>query len=529
VQRINLQDTLNAVIHLIQTSKVTVEKNLKVVTNYDPCLPEFIHSDSRRIQQILYNLLGNAIKFSKEEGTIEFGVDIIEDNRTIRFSVKDFGKGIEEVDFGKIFEPFRQTETGLTNATGGTGLGLAITKKLVDAMGGKISVESEYGSWTNFIADFPFKNKDRRVDAQFLSSKLARTAVLFVADDQDPNTQRVQAMLDHFEVTCFQFNNMKDLNQALNLRAAPAFDSLRDAYVCLSHEDLCDIGSYELLAAKAPTCLATFGPKFSIERITKKHWRSLVETFPSVLVHKLGRFAEELLNKNKQISSNGVSQTKAGWEHLRILIAEDNLVNQKVLTRILNRLGIHSIKIANNGVEAIEKEAKEAFDLVLMDMQMPKMDGIEACQAIKKRVPKDGEHEVAKVIFVTAHVSNSFRQSCLEKGAIGYLPKPLSLDGVKGVLQHAIGSGSLYSPGYNDSWNKFTTPPIMQMEASNRSDNFSGSNRSDTSSWNKFTTPPIMEMEASNRSDNFSGSNRSDTSRNRSRMSWFDWSKQSQN
>lgn len=125
-----MQDTLDAVVHLIKTNKVSVAKELQILTLYDPKLPQFVDTDSRRVQQILFNLLGNAIKFSKARQVVEFGVNIF-DSRILRFTVKDFGKGIAETDYGKIFEPFRQTGTGLTNTEGGTGLGLAITKKLV--------------------------------------------------------------------------------------------------------------------------------------------------------------------------------------------------------------------------------------------------------------------------------------------------------------------------------------------------------------------------------------------------------------
>lgn len=462
IQRINLQETLNAVIHLIQTTQVTTEKNLKVITNYDPLLPEVIHSDSRRIQQILYNLLGNAIKFSPEDSIVDFSVRIVADVNTIQFKVKDYGKGIGSEDFEKIFEPFRQTETGLSNTAGGTGLGLAITKKLVQAMEGRIAVDSVLGSWTEFTVDFPIKDRDTRIDAESLSKRLNSTMVLFVLDQSEPDAPRIEAVFDYFNIEHTRFDDMRSLNEALALGTGP-FANYRDAYVCLSHEDLCDMETYEILASKVSSCLVTFGPKFSIERVTKKHWRSLVETFPSVLIDTLGRLVEDLLIRHdrKGRSRNDVDERNSAWADLRILVAEDNVVNQKVMTRILNRLGISSIEVARNGLEAVEMEAKKAYDLILMDMQMPKMDGIAACQEINKRIPKaHNDHAVAKVIFVTAHVSDTFRQTCLENGAIGYLPKPCTVEGMKEVLQHLMGSGSLFSPAYQESWNKNTVPPF---------------------------------------------------------------------
>jgi CheY-like chemotaxis protein len=183
-----------------------------------------------------------------------------------------------------------------------------------------------------------------------------------------------------------------------------------------------------------------------------------VETFPSVLVQQLGTFVHELTIDPNQDDTTTNAQSRSlnsEFSTLRILIAEDNLVNQKVLTRILNRLDVVSIAVVNNGEEAVRREATESFDLILMDMQMPKMDGLEACKEINKR--EDG-HPKAKIVFVTAHVSDSFRQTCLDNGAIGYLPKPCSVEGVNEVLRHAVGQGSMFSPLYQTSWNQNTGP-----------------------------------------------------------------------
>jgi CheY-like chemotaxis protein len=119
------------------------------------------------------------------------------------------------------------------------------------------------------------------------------------------------------------------------------------------------------------------------------------------------------------------------WSTLRILIAEDNLVNQKILKRILERLEVGSIAIVGNGEEAVRREAAEQFDLVLMDMQMPVMDGIEACRAILQR---PYGHPIARVVFVTAHVVDSFQQTCIDNGAIGFIAKPCTLKDVEAAL-----------------------------------------------------------------------------------------------
>lgn len=453
MKEVNFQETLGTVIHLVKTSQVSKDKHLNIIATYDPRLPEYIDTDSRRIQQILYNLLGNAIKFSNEESIIDLTVTIVDDKMLI-LSVKDYGKGIEAKDYEKIFEPFRQSETGLTNTVGGTGLGLSITKKLVEAMGGKISVDSVVGVCTEFKVELSFVN--RPVKIHELSDKLGSACVFFVADEQDPQTTMIQNTFATFKVNYAHFHSMDDLIEAIGSEGALAPEMV---YICLVHEDLHDAKAYKLLKENSRSCLVTFGPKYGIEK-TKKHWRSLAELFPSVLIEYLGNFAQELLGIREKASSKGIGdEGDAMIAKLRILIAEDNIVNQKVMTRILNRLGVTQITIANNGVEAVEIEAKQPFDIVMMDMQMPKMDGVEACRELNKRDTDTntdgGSHPIPSVIFVTAHVSDSFRQYCIDNGAAGYLPKPCSVDSVREVLRQMVGYGNRLScVDRNKSWNK---------------------------------------------------------------------------
>jgi CheY-like chemotaxis protein len=339
----------------------------------------------------------------------------------------------------------------LTNAEGGTGLGLAITKKLVEALGGQISVVSDVGNWTKFTVDFPFTNK--LVDIEELSLRLRETTIFLVSDENSVDTKGMEAVFSRFMVDYAHFPTMRDLARVIATEGALSEDG---TYVCMVQEDLYDKETYELLTGNARACLVTFGPNFTVEKCLR-HYRSLVETFPSVLIQNLGVFAQDLTRdpqRDCSVKSTGTFNNELGA--LRVLIAEDNLVNQKVLTRILNRLNVTSIAVVGNGLEAVEREAVEEFDLILMDMQMPKMDGIEACIEINQRT---GGHPRAKIVFVTAHVSDSFRQTCLENGAFGYLPKPCTLEGVSEVLRHAMGQGSLFSPVYTASWNQNTAPP----------------------------------------------------------------------
>jgi len=434
IQRVNLQETLDAVVHLIKKNKVTNEKQLKLRANYDLFLPQFVNTDSRRIQQILFNLLGNAIKFSKERQTVEFGVEIL-DSRVLRFTVKDYGKGIEEKDYKKIFEPFRQTNTGLTNTEGGTGLGLAITKKLVLALDGQISVQSVVGEWTEFTVDFPFSNVP--FDANDISFKLRKTKVFLVDDPDTDDVKKAGEILAKYQIDYSVLPSMKDVVQSISLIEG-------ETHVCICQEDFYDQAIGCSIQKSRKCALMTFGPNFSVEK-SPKHFRSLAETFPSVLARTLWLFVRQLTGDISDVDGSIRSMVNftVPWSTMKILIAEDNTVNQKVLTRILQMLEVEDVTIVGNGEEAVKRESQEQFDLILMDMQMPVMDGVEACRLINKR---EGGHAKAKIVFVTAHVSDSFKQRCIQNGAIGYLPKPCTKDGVKDVLRHAIGHDKMFSP-----------------------------------------------------------------------------------
>jgi CheY-like chemotaxis protein len=161
-----------------------------------------------------------------------------------------------------------------------------------------------------------------------------------------------------------------------------------------------------------------------------------VDVFPSVLINGICDCIlkpESLKKRTKKVNNNPV--ITASYSHLNIMVVDDNLVNQKVLKRILNRLGVENIQIVDNGQKAVDLEAAEPFDVVLMDMHMPVMDGVAACKHI---VSRQGNHSKAKVIFVTAHVSDSFRAMCLENGAVGYLPKPCTIDTLQECLQNVL-------------------------------------------------------------------------------------------
>jgi signal transduction histidine kinase/CheY-like chemotaxis protein len=500
IVRSNLQDTLSAVVQSIE-ARARI-KCLSIRTTYDPRIGEYCMMDCRRLQQILYNILGNAVKFSNPDGTIDLTIsliknDILKDDvvnghtyksnredeviRTnsvivyedplkgrrssfklvhrgsfanksasssdplsgitdtlISFVIKDCGKGIEKKDFKKIFEPFRQASAETERVYGGTGLGLAVTAKLVTGLGGTISVDSCEGEWSEFTVNLPYR--DAPFDIEKLALRLTDTSILFVEDDE--RTRRdVFSMFQKCHLNYFSYNSMNEMVFAIS-----ESNYLRSnrVYICLVNEALYDEKSYHVLAEKAPFVLLTFGPKFSI-KASKCHYRSLTQVFPSVLVESFVDAIQNVPRPGYDRSANDTEQKKTSAFHrssgkfaienpvdIRILIAEDNVINQKVLLRILTRLGYENVDVVDNGQKACDQEEKHYYDIILMDVQMPVMSGIDACQIIMNRTTTN--HPKPKIVFVTAHVSDAFETECRNAGGTDFLPKPFNLNDIENCL-----------------------------------------------------------------------------------------------
>jgi signal transduction histidine kinase/CheY-like chemotaxis protein len=485
ILRSNLQDTLNSVVQSIEAK--AQPKNLRIRPLYDPLISEFVHMDCRRLQQILYNLLGNAVKFSHVGGTIDLSVSLLlgrtaesvlresltaantlaelfrtetmvvdefkhdaaneskrskscsfkctsllssKDSPMIRFVVKDYGKGIERKDFETIFQPFRQASAETERVYGGTGLGLAVTAKLVTTMGGNISVDSQEGEWSEFTVDLPLQ--DSPVDVTRISHRLQDSKVLLV-DDDTSTLADVSAMFQKCKIDFVCFQSMQEITTTME---KPGFLSTRLSYICIIHERLYHKDAYELLAKAASTVLLSHGSRYAVKE-SRGHYRRLTNVLPSVLLESLANAKETMMTVplpdiSKRASMGFRSDTSSSPEPLRILIAEDNMINQKVLLSILKRLSYDSVDVVNDGKQACDKELEVPYDVVLMDIQMPVMNGIEACKEI---VGRTTGHPLPKIVFVTAHVSDAFEAECRAAGGVDFLPKPFNIGDIENCLR----------------------------------------------------------------------------------------------
>jgi two-component system sensor histidine kinase/response regulator len=401
----------------------------------------------------LYNLLGNAVKFSRDEGTIELTVRVISSTEndqhvttmngfggigptTIRFDVKDYGKGIEATDFSKIFEPFRQATAETESVYGGTGLGLAISSKLANALGGEISVDSVVDEWSQFMVEFPLKDPVADVDA--ISTSLQGVHTLLLCTDSE--------LLDHltniFKTCHAKFSVHPSLDSVESLVQNGTVPSAK-RFVFVVDEKLFARDIYHRIRGKIGTCtLYTFGPEFSVkEDDNEDNFRNISQMFPSVL---MGKLSQEAIQSNGTGGANHVPRRRSSQfdkpreslSSIRVLIAEDNAINQKVLIRLLKRLQVENISVAEDGQQAVDMEATGGgFDIILMDYQMPIMNGVEACQQILGRERNAAVEATPKVVFLTAHASSAFEKECYDAGGDGFLPKPFDIKGIQECLE----------------------------------------------------------------------------------------------
>jgi CheY-like chemotaxis protein len=296
-------------------------------------------------------------------------------------------------------------------------------------MGGTIYADSEEGEWAKFTVKFPFV--DACADVHGISKKL-KNATVFHVHTVPEDVARFDAICREYRVKTVNFKSMATMDAFVMKDGT--FDHNR-SYICLVREDLYRPESYQgLSAAVKKSVLLTFGPKFSVDK-ADGHYRSYLKIIPSVLMQSLSAYLTSPGSTTGRARLDAeTSSGPVSYADLKVLVAEDNLINQKVLVRMLKRLGVTNIDTVNNGQEAVDKEAWERYNLVLMDMQMPVMGGVEACRLIVDDERRNGRPK-PKVVFVTAHVENSFVLEAARAGSSGFLSKPFNIKRIEKCFQ----------------------------------------------------------------------------------------------
>lgn len=409
------------------------KKRLTVHFSFDNSVST-IQADERRVKQILVNLLSNAVKFTPEGG--EIGLDVVGDEETgqVLITVWDSGIGISEEGMARLFEPFVQLDSRLAREFGGTGLGLSLVQRMMDLHGGSVSVESEIGEGSRFTVAFPWQGAKSKAatakNGQVSSLKLSSIfPVAMVVDDSPAARAQLKRYLKELGIEVLVNENGENLiMQAVSLRPNIIFLDILLPHVS-GWDKLADLKANEktrdipvviasviderenALAAGAVDCL--------LKPVTRQQLDDVLHRIVSL---------PQAVAEPVQSSSRLESATTA--VRPRILLAEDNQANVTTFTHYLTAKG-YDIIVADNGREAIEQAKKEKPDLILMDIQMPQVNGLEAIKTIRA---DDAVRDIP-IIAVTALAMPGDLEQCLEAGANDYLSKPVSLKGLLERIQ----------------------------------------------------------------------------------------------
>ena len=408
------------------------QKQLELLLHITPDAPDRLLGDPGRLRQVIVNLVGNAIKFTTE-GEIEVQVICLggapAGSTRLKFSVRDTGIGIPRDKFKAIFESFSQADTSTTRRFGGTGLGLTISAQLVQLMGAQIGLDSElgFGSTFYFTLDMPVQSRGTLPDYQ-KTGQIAGMSVLIV-DDNATNRRLLQETLFSWKMRPTLTSNAQQALAELS-RASAAGQPYALALLDLKMPEMDGFELAERIRQHPEYLVKTLMMLTSEgQRGDAARCRELGVS--AYLVKPVSQ--SELLDS--VMTALGVRQQTAALAtrhslremrcRLNLLLAEDNLVNQTLATRLLSKLG-HTVTVANNGIEAVQHWQVGQFDAILMDVDMPEMNGYEATRCIREQEQTSGAH--IRIVAMTAHAMQGSREVCLSHGMDGYLTKPIDTD-----------------------------------------------------------------------------------------------------
>ena len=454
------------------------EKKLDLAYQMEDGIPASVMGDVTRVRQVLVNLLGNAVKFT-ERGEVEAQVKVLSSPQPgvadplwhLHFSVRDTGIGIAVDRLAKLFRPFTQADTSTARHYGGTGLGLAISKRLVELMGGKMWAESlpGKGSTFHFTLSLPSVQSAKPTLLEGRQAQLANLRLL-VVDDNLTNiriltlqaakwgmmargAQSAQQALEwlrggeHFDLAILdmQMPGMDGLMLAAEIRKLPTFATL--PLVLLTSMGV-RTDTPEFAAAAFASCLTKpLKPTQLLEVLV----RTVSGTKPAAATTTSGAKLDPKL---------------AARLPLRVLLCDDNSINQKVAVRLLQQMG-YKPDVAVNGLKALERLDAQPYDLIFMDVMMPEMDGLEATQQIRARQQNSSQHPnyAAPIVIVamTASAMQGDRDKCLKAGMDDYLAKPVRLEEVRTVIERW---GSSLALGQTTTPAPATTPAVVTTEPS---------------------------------------------------------------
>ncbi len=434
IQPFDLRDVVGDTVRTLSVR--AQKKSLELLFSVATDVPDHVLGDRSRLRQVLVNLLGNAIKFTNT-GEVVLDVKVKEthgQNATLQFSVRDTGIGIPPEKIDTVFDEFEQADASTTRQYGGTGLGLAISKRLIELMDGSIEVQSELGQGSTFT--FDAKLEVAESDAAKRAARIAAVegTQAIMVDDNDTNRRILCDMMSGWGMETV---SLKTPAEAIEHLLATKWSGQALPLVLTDFQmpkvngiDFVEMIRGEPGIADARVVMLSSGMRQDhtqrckdlniIARLIKPVKQN--EVFEAIVTALQVDVRHEPPEPKTAIQSRTTTQKRS----LRILLAEDNLVNQKLAVGALEAQG-HRVTVTNDGREAVEQWKVETFDAVLMDVQMPEMDGFEATREIRRLESSTPDHGHTIIIAMTARAKESDRQQCLDAGMDEYMSKPIRI------------------------------------------------------------------------------------------------------
>ena len=428
--KFNIDDMLNNVSNII--NQKCAEKNLELLFKITNKVPSQVIGDPLRLTQILINYANNAIKFT-DKGEVIIALDLeeeLDNGFFVKFSVTDTGIGLKEEQRNKLFQAFQQADTSTSRKYGGTGLGLSISRQLAELMHGSVGVESEYGKGSTFW--FTVKLiKDTSGKKRVLLKKDLESKRVLVVDDNDAAVEIMTEMLKEMSMQVESANSgERALELILEADNKTPFDIIVtdwhmppgmngiELVKSINHFKLKKPPSSILFSNVSQDELSNEAKKQGIEHILTKPVNASVLFEVILSIFNLDTTTSSKIDRVEVAPKSRISLEKIKGS--KILVAEDNLLNQQIAQELLTDEGF-KVTIANNGKEAVDLVNNEDFDVVLMDMQMPEMDGLEATMKIRETFASD----TLPILAMTANASEEDRDKCLKAGMDAHITKPI--------------------------------------------------------------------------------------------------------
>ena len=425
------------------------EKGLEFICPVEPAVPSRLQGDPGRLRQIVTNLMGNAIKFTSEgEVAIRVSLDLEDDEQaTVRFEIGDTGIGIPEDHRETLFDAFTQVDGSTTRKYGGTGLGLSISRQLVEMMGGEIGVESTEGKGSTFWFTAVLGKQPREVEPSGLPVGNIRGERILVVDDNETNRRWLTILLGSWQSRWDEAPN-GEVALAKLRGAADEGNPFRIAILDMQMPGMngetlgATIKEDPALRDTILVMMTSMGTRGDTARLEKIGFSAyLTKPIKQSVLHDClatVRASDRSLPATRRpriVTRHTVADARR--RKIRILVAEDNVVNQQVALKILEKLGYRADAVAN-GLEVLRALETIPYDLVLMDCQMPEMDGYEATRAIRNPETAVLNHGIP-IVAMTANAMQGDREQCLEAGMDDYVSKPISPSELDDAIERNLG------------------------------------------------------------------------------------------